>query len=197
MKNEPLFKLIGAAMLAAVILAFATAAKAAEPAPAGHALRDGTTVTVRRSGGIETRTRSRSTPSGDQVVSESQRTWDKASRAATITGWSLRPDGTKLTFQKTVTRIAPGSFRETGTVTGPDGRQRSITATRTRVSPGMWQIQRTITDANGRTTEQTIMETRSRGLVTRMETIRHPDGSVTTRTSQSPAHTRQDPGAAQ
>jgi hypothetical protein len=189
MKNEPLFKLLGVAMFASVILAFASAASAAA--------RDGggsDDATVSRSDGVVTRSGTRQTRQGP-VAWQTRRSWDPATRTATISGSKTLPDGRRTTWQATRVRTAKGAFDEKGVAVSADGRQSAFAATLTRVAPGVWEIRRTVTSADGKVTRQTITVTRSGGTVTRVALIVRPDGTTETRTTTRAARRAQGPGA--
>jgi hypothetical protein len=189
MKNEPLFKVVVAAGFAALVLAFASAAHAAdtkEITTAGTFTSSqgasGTTSSVTtRGAGVVTRQGSWTNAAGGTGTWQSQSIWDKDTKTATITGSATRPNGSKTSWQATATRTAPGSISEAGTVTHANGKQSTFTSTSNRVGPGAWSKHETITTAGGKIIQRTVDTSVADGKGTRNVTTTLPDGDILTR----------------
>jgi hypothetical protein len=188
MKNDPLFKLIVAAGIAALVLAFASPAHAAdgkEISTTGTFTTSqgvsGTTSSVTtRAQGVVTRQGSWTNASGGTGTWQSQATWDKDSQTATVSGSATRPNGARTSWQATETRTAPGMVTEKGTFTRANGKQSTFTSTESRVSPGVWNKKETITTADGRTIDRTVDSSVANGKGTRTVTTTLPDGTTFT-----------------
>jgi hypothetical protein len=189
MKNEPLFKYVAAAGLAALVLAFAGSAHALD---SGEVTRSGTYTTSRgasgttssvttRSDGVVTRQGSWTNASGGKGTWQSQSTWDKETKTATITGSATRPNGATVSWQATATRTAPGLISEKGTITRANGKQSTFTGTRTRLAPGSWDKEETITTAGGATIHRSVTSTVAEGKGTRTVKTTLPDGTIVTK----------------
>jgi hypothetical protein len=189
MKNEPLFKFIVAAGFAALVLAFASAARASDDkditSTGSYTTSRGSSGTTSsstlRSQGVVTRQGSWTNAAGRTGSWQSQATWDKDKKTASISGSATRPDGAKTTWQATRSRTAPGTISESGTITRENGKQSTFTATDTRVAPGSWDKQETITNADGKTLQRSVETAVADGKGTRKVTTTFPDGDTFTR----------------
>jgi hypothetical protein len=189
MKNEPLFKVIVAAGFAALVLAFASAAHAAD---GQQITRTGTYTTSKggsgtdssvttRSQGVVTRKGSWTNAAGGVGTWQSQTTWDKDAKTATISGSATRPNGVTTSWQATATRTSPGVLSEKGTLIRGNGAQSTFAAIETKDGPGSWNKQETITTAGGKTIQRSAATSVADGKGTRTATTTLPDGSVITR----------------
>jgi hypothetical protein len=189
MKNEPLFKVVVAAGIAALILAFASPAHASD----GKEITSTGTYTTSQGGsgtassvtsrsqGVVNRQGSWTNAAGGTGTWQSQAVWDKDSKTAAISGSATRPNGVKTSWQATATRTAPGTISEKGTITHGNGKQSTFTSTDTKVAPGSWDKQETITTADGKTIGRTVDTSLAGGNGTRNVTTTLPDGSTLTR----------------
>jgi hypothetical protein len=190
MKNEPLFKVVVVAGLGALVLALASVAHASDPkeitSTGTYTTSKGATGTTSsvttRSQGVVTRQGSWTNASGGTGTWQSQATWNKDAKTASISGSATRPDGAKTSWQATATRTAPGSISETGTVTRANGKQSTFAATDTRVGPGSWDKRETITTADGKTIGRNVETSVADGKGTRSVTTTLPGGDTLTRT---------------
>jgi hypothetical protein len=189
MENEPLFKIVAAAGLAALILAFASSAHAAD---ATEITRTGTNTTSQGVSGTSSSVTSRSPGGANRQGSwtnaaggtgtwQSETTWNKDTRTATITGSATKPDGAKTAWQATATRTAPGAVSEKGMITQANGRQSTFTATDSKVASGSWERRETITTADGKTIERNVETSVANGKGSRRVTTTLPDGRTLTR----------------
>lgn len=189
MKNEPLFKVVVAAGLAALVLAFTNAAHASD---GKEITRTGTYTTseggsgsassvTTRSPRVVNRQGSWTNAAGGTGTWQSQTLWNKDTKTATVSGSATRPNGAKVSWQATETRTAPGAISEKGTLIRGNGQQSTFTATDTRVGPGTWDKQEVITTADGKTIDRTVDTSVANGKGTRTATTTLPDGRTVTR----------------
>ena len=203
MKNDPLFPVVAAAILAGMLLAFATPARAADDT---EVTRKGTYTTSSGASGTTSSTTTRgngtvnrqgtwTNASGGTGTLQSQRTWIAANKTATVNGTVSRPEGTSATIQGTAVRTAPGAFTDTGTITLSNGKQITYSGTDTRQAPGTWDRQTAITTASGKTIDRNVVTSVSSGTGTRTATTTLSGGQTVTRNSSFTQTTEPAPTA--
>lgn len=203
MKNEPLHNLLVAAGLAALVIAFASSAHAADSRTIDRTSTyttslggSGTSTSVTtRAEGVVTRQGAWTNAAGAKGSWQSKTTWDKDTQTATITGSATRPNGATTSWLATETRTGPGMFSEKGTLTRADGKQSTFVATKTRTAPGSWDKQETITTADGKTINRTVDTSVADGKGTRTATTTLPDGKTVTSNATFTQSSVQPPAA--
>jgi hypothetical protein len=191
MKNDPLFPVVAAAILAGMLVAFATPARAADDTEINRKGTyttsnggSGTTAsTTTRGNGTVNRQGTWTNAAGGTGNWQSRRTWNAANQTATLNGSVTRPNGTTATVQGTAVRTAPGTFTDKGTITLSNGKQITYSGTDTRVAPGTWDRQTAITTASGKTVDRNVVTSVSGGAGTRTATTTLPSGQTVTTNS--------------
>jgi hypothetical protein len=190
MKNDLSFKLVAAAILAGVILAFTQPAHAATAAPAKKTRtkeRSGTyqgsngssgtfdATTVRAKGDVQ-RNSTLTNQDGKTATRSAERTWDKTTGTGTVSTSTTRLDGKTESREGTLTKNVDGSIAGEGTITGANGKIANYTTTTSKTENGATTTG-TITGPNGKTTSYASTTSKTgAGEISRDTTVTGPNG---------------------
>ena len=176
MKTDLSFKLVAAAIVAGVGLAFVNPARAAERSRIVNADDDDPVTEIVRSG-------TRKEADGQVSVHSLTRKWDREAGIGTLNEAAVKPDGQVYSREANLTRYADGSVTAKGTITEFDGRTFNYTEV-TRRTPSGRVVETTFVGQDGETSARIVTTTidPATRAGTRVIEITNADGTKTATT---------------
>lgn len=188
MNNSLPFKLVAVCCLAAVILSFVSAAKAADHTRT----RSGTFESSNGNSGSFSSTTTRgkghkhtdgswTNQNGGTGTHQADRTWDKSAGTGSFSSSTTTPNGKSLSREGTVTKTGDGTYQADGSFTRANGKTGTFDATTTKSATGS-ETKGTVTGANGKQSSYDTQVTRSGSDIDRTTTVTGPNGKTEEKT---------------